>query len=87
MTNRGDDDVEFSSNISAIDTASNTVVDTILLGFLNAVDLSGMVITPDGTRIYISAGDTSNSVFVIDTTRNELVGVVPVGPLGASPGA
>jgi YVTN family beta-propeller protein len=72
--------------MSAIDTASNTVVDTITLGM--PADISGMVITPDGTRIYMSAGNTSNSVFVIDTTGNDVVGVVPVGPdVGASPGA
>jgi len=83
VANRGD------GNVSAIDTASNTVVDTITLGMLGAVDISGMIITPDGTRIYMSAGNTSNSVFVIDTTRNDVVGVVPVGArdVGASPGA
>src|SRR5713101_797837 len=59
-----------SNSVSVIDTASNTVVATVGVG------KSGVAITPDGTRAYVSE---LNSVSVIDTTSNTVVATVGVG--------
>jgi len=54
-----------------IDTASNTVVETIAVG----VNPEGIAITPNGARVY--EGDRSG-VSVIDTASNSVVSTVPL---------
>jgi YVTN family beta-propeller protein len=76
-----------ASAVSAIDTATNTVVATIPVGQYP----NGVAITPDGTRAYVAnnALPTDGSitsagvVSVIDTTRNKVMATILVG---AGPG-
>jgi len=60
-----------SNTVSVIDTAINTVVATVPVGF----SPSGVAITPDGTRAYV----TGSPVSVIDTATNTVVATLPVG--------
>ena len=64
-----------SSTVTVIDTASNTVVATILpVGRFP----QEVAVTPDGKRAYV-ANSGSNNVSVIDTATNTVVATVPVG--------
>ena len=66
----------YSDSVSVIDTATNTVVDTVV-----GVDYpAGIAIAPDGAYAYI-VGSDSNSVSVIDTATNAIVQTVVVGSL------
>jgi YVTN family beta-propeller protein len=67
-----------SSTVSVIDTASNTVVATTLVGF----GPLGVAVNVTGTRVYVS-NSVSNSLSVIDTATNAVVATTPVG---VSPG-
>jgi YVTN family beta-propeller protein len=68
-----------SSNVSVIDTASNTVVATIPVGSISI----GAAVTPDGTHAYVTTQQAG--VVVIDTATNTVVASIPVGisPLGS----
>src|ERR1700724_3567583 len=71
---------EFSSTVSVIDTATNSVVATI-----PAVNSpQGVAVTPDGTHVYVT-NFNSNNVSVIATATNTVVGT-PI-PVGRNPGA
>jgi YVTN family beta-propeller protein len=60
-----------SNTVSVIDTATNIVVATVLVGLRPA----GVAITPDGTHAYVTnAGD--HTVSVIETATNTLVASV-----------
>jgi YVTN family beta-propeller protein len=60
--------------VSAIDTATRSVVATIAVGH-NPVDVS---ITPDGTQAYVTNAG-SNTVSVINTGTNAMSTTVTVG--------
>jgi YVTN family beta-propeller protein len=60
-----------ANTVSVIDTATNTVVATVPVG----VNPTGVAITPDGTRAYVSGIPLS----VIDTATNTEVATVLVG--------
>ena len=65
-----------ANSVSVIDTATNTVVATVPVGF----SPTGVAITPDGTRVYVSG----IPVTVIDTATNTVVATLPVsGGVGA----
>ena len=68
-----------SNSVSVIDTATNTLVDTI-----NDIGVRpfGIAVDAAGTRVYV-ANQTDNSVSVIDVATNSLVGA-PVS-VGAQP--
>jgi YVTN family beta-propeller protein len=70
-----------SNNVSVIDTATNTVVDTVGVGGIPW----GVAITPDGARAYV-ANTGSNNVSVINTATNTVSATVPVGnfPIGVA---
>jgi YVTN family beta-propeller protein len=57
-----------------IDTATNTVVATVGVGFV-PVHVS---VSPDGANAYVTNAG-SNSVSVIDTSTNTVMVTVPVG--------
>lgn len=57
-----------------IDTATNTVTDTVDVG--NGP--FGVSVTPDGKKVYV-ANSGSNTVSVIDTGTNKVSVTVPVG--------
>ena len=63
-----------SDNVSVIDDATQTVVDTIPVGDRPW----GMAVSPDGSRVYVS-NRTSNSLSVIETAGNTVIATVPVG--------
>ena len=63
-----------SDNVSVIDDATQTVVDTIPVGDRPW----GMAVSPDGSRVYVS-NRVSNSLSVIETAGNTVIATVPVG--------
>jgi YVTN family beta-propeller protein len=69
------------NTVTVIDTATNTVTATVPVGG----GPSGVAITPDGTRVYVSISlGISGGVSVIDTATNTVVATVPF-PVGFSP--
>ena len=62
------------SNVSVIDTASNTVVATVTVG----ANPYGVAVNPGGMRAYV-ANTNSNNVSVINTATNTVVATVAVG--------
>src|SRR5260370_5105855 len=71
---------QVSNSVAVIDTVSNTIVKTILVGTSPA----GVAVTPDGKYVYVS-NQVSNSVAVINTASNTVVATVPVaGPSAIS---
>lgn len=68
-----------SNTISVIDTSTQTVVDTIVVGVAPA----GIVATPDGASLYV-ANSGSGTVSVIETAAKSVVATIPVG---VAPGA
>jgi YVTN family beta-propeller protein len=64
--------------VAVIDTATNTVTATVLVG--NVPD--GVAVTPDGAKVYVSNRYDSN-VSVIDTATNTVTASVPVGSIPA----
>ncbi len=71
VTNAGGGDV------AVIDTATNTVVATVPVAGIP----TGVAVTPDGARAYVTSGasttGTSNTVFVIATASNTVVATIP----------
>lgn len=63
--------------VSVIDTASNTLVDTITVRMCPL----GVAITPDGTHVYVTSGisNTSGAVSVIKTATNAVIATVHLG--------
>lgn len=61
------------SFVSVIDTATNTIITEIPLVPSNPP--TGLAITPDGTRVYVTLLD--NTVRVIDTATNTVVATIP----------
>ena len=72
------------NNVSVIDAASNTVIDTVPVG----VRPFQVEVSPDGRRVYVS-NQGSNSVSVIDVASHAVIATVAVGDapwgLAASP--
>ena len=72
---------QVSSNVSVIDSASNSVVATVPVGICPF----GVAVTPDGAFVYV-ANFVSNNVSVIASASNSVVATVPVGlgPFGVA---
>lgn len=69
-------------NVAIIDTATNTVAKTVLVGTpsIGALIGSGVAVAPDGVHVYV-ANQGSNSVSVINTAGNKVVATIPIsGP-------
>jgi YVTN family beta-propeller protein len=62
------------SNVSVIDTASNTVIGTVPVG----IHPYGVAVNPAGTLAYVT-NEGSNTVSVINTRTNIVVATIPVG--------
>ncbi|MFD4144703.1 YncE family protein, partial [Streptomyces sp. NPDC058572] len=76
-----------ADNVSVIDTATNTVIDTVPLGGFGVGDGPNHVaVSPDGTRAY-TGNFVSDNVSVIDTLTNTRVPPVTVAPTGDGPTA
>jgi len=74
------------ASVEVIDTASNSLTATITIGNLPTVQipgvlLSGIAISPDGTRAYVSNGE-GNQIWAIDTASNQVVATIPTAVLG-----
>ena len=67
------------NTVSVINTACNTVVDTIPVG----TDPHGIAVSHDGSRVYV-ANNTSGDVSVINTATNLVIATVNVGTGPAS---
>ncbi len=64
--------------VAVIDTGTNTVVQSVLLGLGPAEPISIQIaVTPDGKYVYVPTG--SNAVAVIETTNNTIIKTVAVG--------
>ncbi len=63
-----------NGNVSVIDTTSGSVIKTLSLG---ASYPWGVVITSDGA--YACVADGLNSIYIISTRTNSVVGVIPIG--------
>src|SRR5678810_924491 len=61
--------------VAVIDTAENEVVGTIPV----PKGPHGLVITPDGRKVYVSS-DGASTVSVIDTATDRVAGSIEVGP-------
>ena len=74
----------FSSSVSVIKTATNTVVKAVPVG--SGVP-EGIAVTPDGTKVYVT-NSGSNVVLVIARPGNTVVANFPVGlgPAGVAIG-
>jgi len=70
-----------SDTVSVIDTATNTVVATIVVGN----DPYDVAVSPAGTRAFVTNA-FSGTVSVIDTATNTVVATIPVGdePVGVA---
>jgi YVTN family beta-propeller protein len=64
--------------VAVIDTGTNTVVQSVLLGLGPAEPISIQIaVTPDGKYVYVPTG--SNDVAVIETASNTIIKTVAVG--------
>ncbi|MGB9941091.1 PKD domain-containing protein [Methanosarcina sp.] len=69
-----------SNTVSVIDTATNTVTDTVNVGY----GPQGVAVTPDGTKVYVTNPGNGyqypdSTVSVIDTATNTVTKTVSVG--------
>jgi len=64
-----------SGNVVVINPATDSLVNTIPL----AGGLSGIAISPDGSRAYVT-NSLANNVSVIDTKQNSVIATVSLGP-------
>lgn len=63
-----------TDSLLVIDTATNTITDTIPVGDFP----QGVAVHPDGTRLYV-ANTLADTVSVIDTRTNTVTATIPVG--------
>ena len=70
----------FQDTVTVIDTLTNTVIDTIIVG----QSPLGIAITPDGTRAYVA--NHSGSISIIDTSTNTVITTIADSdiPLGVA---
>src|SRR6516162_4857741 len=64
-----------SNSVSVINTATNTVIATIAIGY----GPLGVSVSPDGGRVYIGSAGI-NTVGVIETATNTVIATIPSGP-------
>lgn len=65
-----------SSDVSILDTVTNTVVDTIPLAPGRA---RGAVLSPDGGKLYVTL-QVTDTVAVVNTLTNAVITSIPIGP-------
>jgi YVTN family beta-propeller protein len=72
---------EGANTVSAIDTATNTVIATIPVGGF----AYGLAVTPDGSKVYVT-NPFANTVPVIDTATNTVSATIPISgpPIGGA---
>jgi len=65
-----------SDSLEVIDTSTNAIIATVNLGDGSNALVTGMALSPDGTRLYAVFGNTGSSagfIQVVDTTSNSVV--------------
>jgi len=78
-------DLPTLSGVAVIDTQTNTVAATITIDHRSNLDQpSGVVITPNGRRAYVSNFDGRGVVDVIDTATNTVIETITVSGRGGS---
>jgi YVTN family beta-propeller protein len=74
-------DLPTLSAVAVIDTQTNTVAATVTIDHRSNLDQpSGIVITPDGRRAYVSNFDGRGVVDVIDTATNTIITTIRGNP-------
>jgi DNA-binding beta-propeller fold protein YncE len=68
----------YDNAITFIDVASNTVVATIQTPF--AINPSGIAVSPDGTRAYVTDYNDPGNLLIIDVQKHQILQTVPLGP-------
>ena len=69
---------EFTAGrVAVLDVASNTITHNIPLAAPNQA--SSLVLSPDGTKLYVTAADPDGQVYVISTATNTVVDTLPAG--------
>jgi YVTN family beta-propeller protein len=69
------------ASVNVIDTGTNSLVSTITFGQIPATLLSGVTISPDGTRAYVTPNLGSN-IWVIDTATNGIIATISTAASG-----
>jgi YVTN family beta-propeller protein len=69
------------ASVEVIDTASNSLTATISIGNVLSALLSGIAISPDGTRVYVSNND-GGQIWAIDTASKQVVATISTAVLG-----
>jgi YVTN family beta-propeller protein len=72
-----------TSSVVVIDTATNAVTATIPIGNIPSVQLLGIAISSDGTRIYV-AENGGNRVWAIDTSTKSIVATIHTTNAGSA---
>jgi YVTN family beta-propeller protein len=72
------------SNISVIDTASDTIIGTISYPLQGGAGAVGIAFSPDGKEVYVTNTRPADTLSVIDTRTNTVIATIPVGdnPVG-----
>lgn len=69
------------ASVEVIDTTSNSLTATISIGNVLSALLSGIAISPDGTRVYVSNND-GGQIWAIDTASKQVVATISTAVLG-----
>jgi YVTN family beta-propeller protein len=77
--------VDGSGFVDVIDTATNTLVKSILIGEFDTYVPDGVVVSADGERVYATDA-FSCTVTVIDTATNTVVATIPLAANGGPEG-
>jgi YVTN family beta-propeller protein len=67
------------NTVWVIDTATNSVIDTVVVG----AKPSALAVSPDGTRVYVANSGGDDTVSVIDTATDTVIATIPVGSIPA----
>jgi YVTN family beta-propeller protein len=69
------------ASVEVIDTATYSLTATITLGNSPEIFLSGIAVSPDGTRVYVTQ-NTAGTIWVIDTATNSGAVTISTGSSG-----
>jgi YVTN family beta-propeller protein len=70
---------ENDGTVVLVDVKKNRMTKAISLGKPGIIKPMAVLLSPDGSRLYVSTG-RGHQVFTIDTTTNTVLGSIEVGP-------